>query len=777
MPGFDWFIAIIPAIITLHIGAFIFWAGRRYYLNRVFLLLSLLIVFWQLEGVQGLSVAGWYPLIRAGGVLLPSAFLQFSVAFTDHSSQLTRAVIYIGYVWAGVLIATAQPPIQILSRFFDHGFKGMVSPADGVSYLLYFFSFNILSTSLLIRAYLNERKTKEGIRYLLVIGAAIAAILAGGLRALPLESDTLLLLSTIFSTIYIFVMGWAIWRYEVLNISQAFRSTAVYSIILALIFLAYFALVQYLVVRHYERLGANPFLVGLIATLIVGPLFYPLREYLSVKLKEFFPLPQDTYYFQMRKFSRELASLAPLEDLARKILSFITQVFPVPVVELIVFSQSSGLKSWRMEHCQGQFQFKEGVFHDLGLCSTSGQTITVPLTAQESTIGWLKIGESPERGLSKNEIDLIGSFAGQAGTAVQNALLYTELAALTQNYEALLAGTLNGVMVMDERLRITTINHVAAKLFGTTVDRAKGRYLPELPGSSGLERAIAKLKQTGQPVPDLETLMGPEEVQVPVKATATFTIPVDDQPPSIIIVLTDLTEEKVVEEQMRRAERLAAMGRLTAGLAHEIRNGLNKIGGYALILEDLAANDAKLSRYAGGIGEDVQELAGLLNRFLLFAKEKKGQSTRVDVVDLLRRSGEALDKEASNAGISIVEEYLSQPCVPGDGQRLSMAFFNILLNAVQALAETGGKIIIRVERDEKHCIVQIQDDGPGIPEDQQEAIFDPFFTTKEEGTGLGLPITYKIIDEHGGEIHLKSALGKGTTFTIRLPLCTKDTPV
>ncbi len=775
MPDLYWLIFIIPVIITLQIGLFIFWAGKGFYLNRVFLLLSLLIVLWQLEGVAQLWTTLWNPILTIGGVFLPVAFLQFSLALTQRSTVVTRSLIFWGYTWAAVLLFFDYTPMAVLRVLVSPGQLGGYSWLGISLYLGYFLLFTLLSVYLLIRAYCQEGPERNRVSYLLVAIAAVAAILSGALRVLPLSTYGPSFASSLFSVAYIFVMGWAIWRYEVLNVTPTFRSAAVYSFVLTLVLLIYIGLVQFFGFWTYERLGWNPVWSGFLATLIIGPLFYPLRVYLDQSLEKFFPLAYDRYLVKMHRFSRELVDLLPLTELAEKILSFVVTVFDLPVAELVLLHPTGGMKTWRATQHNGTSHFNEGTFDALGICGESRCNITIPLSSRETTIGWLKLGQRWPEALTDQEIELISSLAGQAGTALQNAQLYTEISDLTQHYEALLAGTLNGVMVLDESLHLSTINRVAAEMFGITSERTKGRFLPELPGAEGLERVISKLKRTGEPVQLEETTVGPQDAPVPVQVTASFTKPVEEQTPSIILVLSDLSEQKVVEEQLRRTERLAAMGRLTAGLAHEIRNGLNKIGGFASILDDLVDDNPKLAYYAKGIQEDVEDLANLLNQFLMFAKEDPMQITEVDVVRVIQRNIEALHREALSAQIQVVTDFRCRPQVAGDAQRLTMVFFNLLINGLQALeAVGGGQLSVKVDQDDLYCLVEIADTGPGVPLQDQEAVFDPFYTTKEEGTGLGLPITYKIIRQHNGELSLRSTVGKGTTFFIKLPLETID---
>lgn len=136
-----------------------------------------------------------------------------------------------------------------------------------------------------------------------------------------------------------------------------------------------------------------------------------------------------------------------------------------------------------------------------------------------------------------------------------------------------------------------------------------------------------------------------------------------------------------------------------------------------------------------------------------------------------------MQRELTETRVKLVEEYQSEAEVLGDRHLLGLAFFNLLINAIQALAgREGGVITVRVYERGSSCFVEIEDNGPGIPAVKQELIFDPFYTTKESGTGLGLPTAYKVVIGHNGKLSLKSEVGEGTLFTIELPKYTENTP-
>jgi two-component system, NtrC family, sensor histidine kinase HydH len=239
------------------------------------------------------------------------------------------------------------------------------------------------------------------------------------------------------------------------------------------------------------------------------------------------------------------------------------------------------------------------------------------------------------------------------------------------------------------------------------------------------------------------------------------------------------------QAEARRTERLAALGQLSAGLAHEVRNPLGVIKGSAEILNKRLKSDEPLaSELAGNISSEVNRLNALVTRFLDFARPSKIEKRPEDIPALVDRSLKAVHDRWPDARVVVDRRYASNlPAVPVDADLCEQVFTNLFLNAYEALAESGGHIRVEISESEnpsgahdgsrRGVLVEIEDDGPGIPSELREQIFNPFFTTKKTGTGLGLSIVSKIVDDHRGWIRVtdsKSSVGKGTRFRVFLPL-------
>ena len=240
-------------------------------------------------------------------------------------------------------------------------------------------------------------------------------------------------------------------------------------------------------------------------------------------------------------------------------------------------------------------------------------------------------------------------------------------------------------------------------------------------------------------------------------------------PMGVIAVFSDITDVKELEAEVKLKERLAAVGELSAGVAHEIRNPLSAIGGYAELLKRGLSEDESAS-VIEGIIKEAKNLNSIVTNFLSFVRKPQPVFKEIDVNALIKEivSIACHDKGSGRIGFNI-KPTRALPVIEADPFELRMAFLNIIQNAVQAMPN-GGRLTVKSGIQYGMIFIEITDTGGGIPKEIGDRIFNPFFTTKEQGTGLGLAIAHKIVESHDGRIEFKSKKGKGTTFIIRLPI-------
>jgi two-component system sensor histidine kinase HydH len=222
-------------------------------------------------------------------------------------------------------------------------------------------------------------------------------------------------------------------------------------------------------------------------------------------------------------------------------------------------------------------------------------------------------------------------------------------------------------------------------------------------------------------------------------------------------------------DQLQRADRLSALGRLSAGLAHEIKNPLASVSGSVDILASEFPAGHPKSEFIEIIQKELGRLNKVLTEFLQFARTPKPHREACDLREVVDSIVMLCSQEASRQGVHIQVSYPDDlPEISVDTAQIQQALLNIVLNAVQAM-DSGGQLTVALENNSRGLRIEIHDTGPGIPDEHRSQIFDPFFTTKDRGTGLGMSIAHKLIHGHNGDIRLLDNAGPGATFIIDLP--------
>jgi signal transduction histidine kinase len=229
-------------------------------------------------------------------------------------------------------------------------------------------------------------------------------------------------------------------------------------------------------------------------------------------------------------------------------------------------------------------------------------------------------------------------------------------------------------------------------------------------------------------------------------------------------------ELRITQEKLIRSERLAAMGNLVQGIAHEIRNPITTIGGFAARMRRTAKKDSKLHNYADIILEETERLENLVQKVRQLAEVQSAPIQLLDPAPVFRHVVEAFESLASKQGVDLsahIEESL--PLSRIAASPLSTALTNIMENALESMPR-GGRLTFRASQENHSIRVQVTDTGCGIAQEDLDSIYDPFFTSKTQGAGLGLTMVHQVVTDHHGEIDIQSQQGKGTTVTIRLPV-------
>jgi signal transduction histidine kinase len=392
----------------------------------------------------------------------------------------------------------------------------------------------------------------------------------------------------------------------------------------------------------------------------------------------------------------------------------------------------------------------------------------VPLVHRGRTVGLLLVGLTRHHWFTPREVGLIHLMAGQAAAALENARLIAEAAERLEHISKLntftntLLDNLSAkILVVDPEGRLVLANAAARERFGSEYSLLIGYPLPpELAALAQVDRALA-----GDVLPDEDVPWGSGTLEMQ-------SLPLTDRQGVLlgaICVARDVTAVRAMEQQVRRVEKLAAIGELAAGAAHEIRNPLTAIRGFMQLLQARAARSD--GEYFQIILNEIDRIDSIIRDMLLLARPAEVVRLETDLPALFHEILLMHQSDLQRQNIQVSQQYApGAATVAVDPKMFRQLLLNLVINATQAMPYGGTLSISLCAADGSAVALTVSDTGVGISPDNLKRLFVPFFTTKEEGTGLGLALCYSIVQAHGGRIDVASQVGQGTSFTITLPL-------
>jgi PAS domain S-box-containing protein len=397
--------------------------------------------------------------------------------------------------------------------------------------------------------------------------------------------------------------------------------------------------------------------------------------------------------------------------------------------------------------------------------------LITPLVAEEKVKGMMVIGSSFPNSFREHDLHLLQIISGQISLLYRTGTSYWDLKIYAED---MLDSVSVGVIYIDLVGRITMVNQQAEKILGTTKEQLVGKFYQEYNHCFDLEKfqqAKLELLATGEPQ-NIQLIF-----QIKDKTRKILSLGMNllrnrkKTTLGITLVFEDITERLLLEEQLRRTERLVVAGQLAAGAAHEIKNPLTTIKGFCqFIRNSLPEGDGRIN-YLDTMLSEAEQINNIINEMDRLAENDLGILEWLDLPMLLDEVLQEERKEGSLAQVAVKTAYdRGIPPVLGNQLKLKQVFFHIIKNGLQSMPE-GGRLVIKVWVEPAGDVgISFSDTGAGIPEEERELIFNPFYTSKPERIGLGLAVSYKTIREHGGTMKIDSMLGEGTTVSLRLPV-------
>ncbi len=404
----------------------------------------------------------------------------------------------------------------------------------------------------------------------------------------------------------------------------------------------------------------------------------------------------------------------------------------------------------------------------------------VPLRAHGVVVGALVVAEPRGGALAPDDVRLLSTVATHAAVALANGRFFDLVRRGKEQWETTFDALSEGIAVVDEAGRVRRANRSLAAILGEQLPAVIGVDLASalLGRADALDQLMEAVRRDERPAPLIE------RAQMPGK---TFRINAARMPggtsdQAAVVMVQDVTEQQAMEAQLIQSEKLATVGQLVSGVAHELNNPLTSIAGLSEFLleqKELGPGDRGHLKV---IHEQADRAGRIVRNLLTFARKGPAERTRLDLNDLVQRTlllmGYDLRLRDVETQIVLPE---ALPEVIGDRHALQQVILNLLTNSAQAVGELPEERTraIRIETwGDAQVHLRVSDTGPGVPDDQVRHLFTPFYTTKEpgHGTGLGLSISYSIVESHGGRISYEPAPGGGAAFHIELPLAPAQRP-
>ena len=366
--------------------------------------------------------------------------------------------------------------------------------------------------------------------------------------------------------------------------------------------------------------------------------------------------------------------------------------------------------------------------------------------------------------------------SSQIAIALENARLYEVVARSKREWEATFDAIADGISIHDADFRIVRANRALAERLGTTPRALVGRTCYELfhHSQSPLENCPhASVMQNGQP----QSI----ELEEPVLG-GTFLLsayPLRNGRGEItgsVHVLRDITAQKQIQASLIQTEKLTALGCLAASLAHEINNPLQALRSGLRLLVNRPLEEEKRQRYLEIASREVERVIAIVERVLNFYRPSAEQRELTAINEVVDETLALAGKRLQHGRVVVRRELAAGlPPVEAVGDQLKQVFLNIVLNALEAMPD-GGELTVKTgwEQTRQEVWIAFTDTGEGIPPENLSRIFEPFYTTRLKGTGLGLSISHGIVERHGGRIEVESEVGRGSTFTVWLPVGGQD---
>jgi two-component system, NtrC family, sensor kinase len=750
----------------------------------------------------------------AAGILQPAMFLHFVLTFPEKRQVVRQRpwILSLAYLPGAILLGRHIIALRLAqaSEFLKWDMDRQEMAYGAVLFIaaaaVLWYSYRRASTTILRQ----QLKWVTRGTILAVIPYTLLYVIPYLMGSLP---DTVMKLSALSLGLLPLTFGYAIFRYRLMDVDLISKRGVVYTLALAIVVGLYFALVAGVAwLVQMQRPTSGP--VGLIMAMVVTALLFdPVRKWIQDRVDQFFYRTVYDYRRTLIEFGRELSSETDLNALLSAVVDRLSRTLAVDRIaiflregdeaEQFTLSKSIGLNPvGRLDlsflgearpEPSGHMFFENT--HQVPRESAGSQDAIarldlnyyIPCRAQQRTVAVLGLGKTNKGDyLSSEDIELLETLGGYLGIAIQNGRLYASLQQKVAEYERLkdfnenIVESINiGVIALDMEDRVESWNAQMEVMYALPRWQALTQPIRSIFPAEFVEDFYRVRQNAG--INNLYKF----RLQTPAGETRTVNVaiaPLVTRKFEVIgrlVIMDDITERVELESQLSQADKLTSIGLLAAGVAHEVNTPLAVISSYTQMLAKQLQGDPQKSGLLEKITRQTFRASEIVNNLLNFSRTSGTEFTDIDINKVISDTLGLLEHQFKTAKIQVHSELTNGiSSMKGNAGRLQQVFLNLFLNAKDAMP-SGGKLSVATSNGD-FVSVRVSDTGSGIAPEHIQRIYDPFFTTKaavkegqNRGTGLGLSVTYGIIQEHAGKIRVESNPGAGTTFALDFPLSRK----
>jgi len=822
----NYLLPFYTALTNFTLALFVLFHNPRSKINRSFTVISFSIVVWALAiflywQTNSPDIALWFSKAAyASTSFIPAFFVFFTLIYPKEERPITRLMMWI--IFSPILLLLALNFSNLIVQGVekvDWGYNLIPGPYYFI-YTIYFLSYMGWAFWNLVKQYRKySGSTKMQAAYIF-IGFLLGSVppVITNLILPSIGNTSLTHIGPPFTIILVGFIAYAILKHRLMSMEVIVQKGVVYTLTTALI-LSFYALAVIFSETYLRNvMGYSSLVVTALAALLIAIAYQPLVRFFQKLSDQIFFRGRYDYRKTLQQISQKIASVIELRELTQLIVSSFIDTMRVSEISFLLLDKEKehframGLKLERYKKieidvdspiiswlCSSKdILVRDEIEEEIGRQEALGEageekrrgleevkdemerlgiSVWVPIISKKEMIGIIALGDKLSGEIfSSEDLGLLSTLGSQTAVALDNARLYNEVVNMKDYSEEILRSMVDGVLTVDTRGRVVTYNLMAEKITGRKFAEVIGKACEEIWGKRGTVTRVIENTLHDHSSTNFDTgIASPEKGLVPVSISSTVLKDHEGKKIGALMTIIDMTEVKQLEGKVRRADKLTALATMAAGMAHEIKNPLSSMKVLSQLLPLRYEDKEYRKKLQEIMPREINRIDRIVENLLGFARATAPHFEKVDVNEFMKQTIADFSHQAQEAEVEIIKEFTDLPQIEMDKGQMSQVFSNLVLNAVQAM-RTGGTLKVKtmpgkkVDQIMQNIKVQVSDTGHGISEEGVKKLFDPFYTTKYGGTGLGLTITHSIVDGHKGYIDVESKLGKGTTFTITLPV-------